>query len=194
MEKHLSSDHNGKPNRACIYCKKVFITEGDFKSHLHLEHSLPVSKPEIIDQVQVKSAFGNTFKSFHIDGDDSPDFLEFMLEKESIIRETLLKNAQRSPIKVQICVTIRLEKPTREEDEKTEIHLNTEMTPVFAEGLSRQGYFEMIDRLLAILFSFTAHGSGWVLDKKIQVEVKMASLTPARGSSYLALPSELQGM
>ena len=121
-------------------------------------------------------------------------FLNSCLKKNLLFTKTCIKNAQRSPLKVQICVNIRSEKPTEEGDEKTEIHLNTEMTPDFAEGLSRPDYFEMVDRLLATLFSFTAHGSGWVLDKIIQVEVKMASFTPVRGSSYLALPSELQGI
>ena len=52
----------------------------------------------------------------------------------------------------------------------------------------------MVDNMLAILFSFTAHGSGWALEKINHLEVKMAKFHPVRGSSYIALPGELQGL
>ena len=195
MQIHLSSTHGGNPARVCTYCKQVFITEESFTCHLQNEHSLPVSKQnDSKDQSPIISAFEDTFKTFRIDGENDLDFLEFMLKKESQIRQKLFELAQKRPLKVQISVNIRLEKPTGETSEKTDIHLNTDMTPVFAEGLSKQDYFEMIDKLLSTLFSFTAHGSGWLLDKIKHLDVKMVSFTPVRGSSYIALPSELQGI
>ena len=42
--------------------------------------------------------------------------------------------------------------------ETIEIHLNTEMKTVFADGLSTEDYFDMIDNMLAILCSMAAAG------------------------------------
>ena len=120
--------------------------------------------------------------------------LEFLLEKETLIRETLLENSQRKPVKVQLSVKLILQKPIEEDTEKIEVHLNTDMIPVFAQGLAKETFFEMIDKLLSTLFSFTAHGSLWTVDKIKTVESKTANFAPVRGSSDLALPSELQGV
>ena len=97
-------------------------------------------------------------------------------------------------MKVQLSVKLILQKPIEEDTDKIEVHLNTNMIPVFAQGLAKEKFFEMTYKLLSTLFSFTAHGSGWIVDKIKTVELKMANFAPVRGSSYLALPSELQGV
>ena len=195
MQSHLSTEHEGNPVRVCVYCKKVFIQEKEFKNHLHSEHSLPASQPiDPSENIRTKSAFENTFQSFYVDGDGSIDLIQFMLQNELIVRQTLLEKAQSSPLKMQMSANIRLQKPVEENPETIVIPLNTEMRTVFADGLSSEEYFDMIDNMLAILCSFTAHGSGWALEKINHLEVKMAKFTPVRGSSYIALPGELQGL
>ena len=72
--------------------------------------------------------------------------------------------------------------------------MNTDTIPVFAQGLAKETFFETIDTLLSTLFSFTAHGSVWTVDKVKTVELKIANFATVRRSSYLALPSELQGV
>ena len=62
---------------------------------------------------------------------------------------------------------------------------------VFTQSLAKETFFEVIDKLLSTLFSFTAHGSRWIMDKTKTLELKMADFAPVRESSYLALPSEL---
>ena len=52
----------------------------------------------------------------------------------------------------------------------------------------------MLDQLLSSLFSFTARGSGWMLKDITDLSLKLVSYVPIRGSSYLALPSDLQIM
>ena len=52
----LDSDSCWKPPRVCVYCKLVFISETDFKSHLQNKHFPTVSK-ESTDQLPVTSAF-----------------------------------------------------------------------------------------------------------------------------------------
>ena len=42
-----------------------------------------------------------------------------------------------------------------------------------------------------MLFTFTASGSGWMLDKILGLDVNFALFNPIRGSSYLPTPPEL---
>ena len=195
MQVHLSSQHNGKPTRICVYCKKIFMTESNFRKHLREQHSLPMrNQTDKIDDRNFNSAFNNTFKIFKIEAEDDHNLLEFLLEKETLIQETLMENSQRKLKKVQLSVKLILQKPIEEDTDKIEVHLNTDMNRVFAQGLAKETFFEMIDKLLSTLFSFRAHGSGWIVDEMKTVELKMANFAPVRGSSYLALPSELQGV
>ena len=133
MQVHLSSQHNGKPSRICVYCKKIFITESDFRKHLREQHSLPMrNQTDKKDDRNFSSAFNNTSKFFKIEAEDNPDLLEFLLEKETLIRETLMENSQRKPVKVQLSVKLILQKPFEEDTDKIEVHLNTVMISVFA--------------------------------------------------------------
>ena len=89
---------------------------------------------------------------------------------------------------------IRLQKPVEDNPETLEIHLNTDMRTVFADGLSSEDYFEMIDNVLAIQSSLTAHGSGCAVEKVNHLEVKTTKFTRVRGLTYFALTSDLQGL
>ena len=48
--------------------------------------------------------------------------------------------------------------------------------------------------MLSSLFSFTSHGSGWILKDINGFYVELVWYVPLRGSFYLALPSDLQSM
>ena len=49
------------------------------------------------------------------------------------------------------------------------------MTPVYAEGLSDADFSSMLEKLLAVLFTFASSGSGWLLIEKIlRVYIKFA--------------------
>ena len=182
MQVHLSSQHNGKPSRICVYCKKTFTTESDFRKHLREQHSLPMrNQTDKKDDRNFSSAFNNTFKIFKIEAEDKHDLLEFLLEKETLIRETLMEYSQRKPVEVQLSVKLILQKPFEEDADKIENHLNTDMIPVFAQGLAKETFFEMIDKLLSTLISFTAHGSGWDSGQNQNCGIKMANFAPVRG-------------
>ena len=45
--------------------------------------------------------------------------------------------------------------------------------------------------MICVLNCFSSNGIGWVLEKKNDLELKIVKYNPIRGSSYLALPSEL---
>ena len=66
------------------------------------------------------------------------------------------------------------------------------MTPVYAEGLSNADFSSMVEKMLAILFTFASSGSGWLLEKVLRVNIKFPKYRPASGSSYIVLPPHLQ--
>ena len=67
------------------------------------------------------------------------------------------------------------------------------MTAVYAEGLSNADFSSMLEKKLAVMFTFASSGSGWLLIEKIlRVYIKFAKYRPASGSSYVNLPPHLQ--
>ena len=49
----------------------------------------------------------------------------------------------------------------------------------------------MAKKMMAALPAFASSGSGWVVEKIIKLDIKLARNRPIRGSSYLALPHML---
>ena len=92
MQAHLTTKHERKPARVCIYCKKVFINEKDFKSHFQNEHTLPIAHSNDSLTSKSNSAVRNMFKTLQLEGDDSIDLIQFVLRKEPVIRQTLLES------------------------------------------------------------------------------------------------------
>ena len=76
-----------------------------------------------------------------------------MMQEEPLIRLVFLFNPQKKPLKVQFFVNFRVEKlMTDEFEKKMEIYFKAEITTVFAEGLSNQDYFEILDRMFPLCF------------------------------------------
>ena len=78
-----------------------------------------------------------------------------------------------------------------EEDEHTTISAKTDMKTVYYDGLSEDEFFTMVQQTICVLNCFSSNGSGWVLEKINNSELKIVKFNPIRGSSYLALSSEL---
>ena len=53
-------------------------------------------------------------------------------------------------------------------------------------------FSSMVEKILAVLFTFASSGSGCLLEKVLRVNIKFAKYRPASGSSYIDLPPPLQ--
>ena len=98
---------------------------------------------------------------------------------------------------MQLSARVKLEKPALEDEDATDltIHVNSKMETVYlGERLTDDAFFTMLDQMLSSLFSSTSHGSEWMLKDINGLYVQLVSYVPIRGSSYLALPSDLQSM
>ena len=49
----------------------------------------------------------------------------------------------------------------------------------------------MVDKMVNTLYTFTASGSGWILKKIVELDVKFTIFNPIRGFSYLPTPLEM---
>ena len=114
------------------------------------------------------------------------------LKIDTLISEQLTQGPQ----KVQLCAKLRLikvlyDEPDIPEDDRIEIYANSLMTPVNANGLSDEEYWQMVEKMMSVLATFNSLGSGWTLEKVLKVDFKFARFRPIHGSSYIALPSKI---
>ena len=199
MKKHVEEKHGSTKQKLCIYCNSLFSDTKIFNKHLQEVHSLPPvtqtqnSKGKLLQA----SAFGGTVQTYYLEANGDHDFLQFMVDRKQLIDEIIEEAVQAEPKKVQLSARVKLEKPALEDEDATDltIHVNSKMETVYlGERLTEDAFFTMLDQMLSSLFSFTSHGSGWMLKDINGLYVKLVSYVPIRGSSYLALPSDLQSM
>ena len=69
--------------------------------------------------------------------------------------------------------------------------LRSQMVPVYGTSLPQDDFLSAVDKILNTLFTFTASGSGWILEKIVDLDVKFATFNPIRGYSFLPTPPEL---
>ena len=74
-----------------------------------------------------------------------------------------------------------------EDDKRIAIIASSLMTPVCNEGFSNDNFVEMVERMLAVLFTSASSGSGWLLEKVLRVNIKFSKCRPASCSSYIDL-------
>ena len=77
------------------------------------------------------------------------------------------------------------------EDERVEIFANSMMMPLYANGLSDKFFLEMLGKMEAVFQNFSAHCSDWVLQRVIEVYIKIGKVLPIRGSSFIPLPAKI---
>ena len=66
------------------------------------------------------------------------------------------------------------------------------MQPVYKEGLREDEYMDMVEKMFATLYTFTASGSGWLVVEIVQFEIRVALVAPMTGSSLIALPNKIR--
>ena len=77
------------------------------------------------------------------------------------------------------------------EDERVEMFANSMMTPLYANGLSDELFLEMLGKIEAVFQNFSAHDSGWVLQRVNELYIIIGKMLPIRGSSFIPLPVKI---
>ena len=169
-----------------------------FAQRMNSIHSLPVFGPEYHPkEATAETAFNGVLQTYEIvnnTADRDPEC--FMLNQKSAIATLIEQWLSQGPQKVQFAVKVQLLKLHQEEnstetEERIEIYANSLMTPIYVMGLTDELYWSMAKKMMAVLSTFASSGSGYVVEKKIKLDVKFARYRPSCGSSYLALPQKL---
>lgn len=187
---HFRTVHDTYFFRFCNYCCKAFDSKDVLNSHYEEIHGLPAPKSKAECKQPIETAFNGALKVYSIPGTVEQDLLDFMLENKKQIDGIIKENVEKTGRKVQFCVTLDLEKNMKAES--TKVFIRSPMQIVYQTGLSESEFLDMVDTMLCTLWSFTASGSGWTVDKITQLEIKISVFNPIKGSSYIAVPGELQ--
>ena len=115
--------------------------------------------------------------------------MQFMTDVKPEIYQRVSENAYRTGRKLQLILKVELTKPTK--DEEPELFLRSQRVPVYGTSLPQDDFLSAVDKLLNTLFTFTASGSGWILEKIVDLDAKFATFNPIRRSSFLPTPPEL---
>ena len=116
-----------------------------------------------------------------------------MQSKRAQIEEIIEQKISSGPQKFQFSAELSFFKPKHDTDEDGEnlvVFANSLLTPVIAGGISNDDFALMVEKMMAVLFTFVSSGSGWQLDRVIRLHLNFAKYRPFRVSSFIALPYE----
>ena len=169
LEQHMLTQHSSFTN-CCRSCHLGFNNSHLYAQHARSLHSILVFGAEFQPtQPPDQSAFNGSLQSYSMEPTDDEmvvarDLQAFMKFKQERIQEMIDQKLSADKQKVQFSADVQLLKhfpEPDEDDERITIFANSLMTPVYAEGLSNADISSMVEKLLAVLFTFASSGSGW---------------------------------
>ena len=92
------------------------------------------------------------------------------------IDQLVSENVNHTSQKMHLVLRTELSKPTK--GEETELFLRSHMVPVYGNTLPQDDFLAAVDKMINTLFTFTASGSGWILDKITELDIKFATFNP----------------
>ena len=75
--------------------------------------------------------------------------------------------------------------------ERTVLFLKNKILTVYFEGTVGDQYFELIERMVNQVKSFSSHGSRWIIDGNEKLQISFAAYSPIRAAIYLEQPDAL---
>ena len=199
---HSRSRHGGKKvESVCIYCNHCFMSKENFVQPLKNRHGLPVWAKDATTQSEspnhigpsqarmlereppkqgaslskpVQSAFNGDVEVYNIKPTMEIDLLAYLTSVKPEIDEILQNKTSHGAHKVQLTAELKLMKPRiDEEDEHTTIFAKADMKTVYYDGLSEDEFFTLVQQMICVLNCFSSNGSGWVLEKINNLELKL---------------------
>ena len=190
-DQHFRAKHGTQLQKMCVYCGVAFDDAQTFFKHLLEKHDLPPPIDSIKEKTKpISSAFNGALQVFKIIGSGENDLMQFMNDVKPQIDQLVSENVNHTSQKMHLVLRTELSKPTK--GEETELYLRSHMVPVYGNTLPQDDFLAAVDKMINTVFTFTASGSGWILDKITELDIKFATFNPIRGSSYLPTPPELE--
>ena len=141
-----------------------------------------------------ESAFPGVLRRF--ESTEAEESQKFHADTKTQNRHSNKKAVDSSPQRGQLCAKLRIIKvlyddPDITEYDRIETYANSLMTPVYANGLSDEAYWQMLEKMMSVLATFNSLRSGWTLEKTLKFDVKFARFRPINCSSFIALLSKI---
>ena len=193
MNQHTRREHGGEVQNHCAYCTLVFNNQSNFNQHLENAHGLPFwNRGQSNSQaVPVQSAIRGALEIYETEGNDHTDVLSFRNSSRYHINELIRQKTLEGPQKVQLSLSIKLNKGVNEEEKLVTIYANAELQTVYADGLSEEQFFESVQHIVNVVSMYATSGSDWIIEKVEKLDIQFAKFNPIRRSTYRALPAEL---
>ena len=112
------------------------------------------------------------------------DLLAYLIS----LKPEVQNKTSRGSVKLQLTAELKLMKSRVDEEDDEQ---KTDMKTVYYDCLSEDEFFPMVQQIICVLNCFSSIGSRWVLEKLNKLNINFVKFNPIRGSSHLALPSEL---
>ena len=127
-------------------------------------------------------------KVLSIHGCNKNDLLQLLTDVKLHVDGLVSENVSRTATEIEFIAKVEPSKPTQ--GEETSLFLHSGIQPAYNTELPQADFLAMAEKLLNLLFTFTASGSRRVLDKIVQLDIDFATLNPIRGFSYWPTPAE----
>ena len=151
--------------------------------HLNEKHDLPPPADLFRGKSRpVASEFNGALKVLSIHGCNENDLLQLLTDVKLQFDGLLSENVSRTATEIEFIAKVELFKPTK--GEETSLFFHSGIQPVYNTKLPQADFLAMVEKLLNLLFTSTASGSRWVLEKIVQLGIDFGTLNPLRGSSY----------
>ena len=152
-------------------------------------HSAPFRTPVLL--LHKSAAINSHFQIFRIAlAEDLVDPFAFLLDHKDHLKTFLVEKLQgQGHSRVGLCVQVQLMKPLDEQS----------VTPYFNSSLLRvvgiiddDDWFENIEQIICQINVFCTVVSGWVVQKLINVDLKVCKGRAFSGSSYIPTPPKME--
>lgn len=152
-----------------------------------------ISKPDSLTIKEIETAFTGRMKTFIVENTvDMKDPKLFMERARPLLLEKITDQIKEKNIKVNIVLLTEYTKPLNNVKNNQEMNFKTKNTVVLKTTIIEDMLKTKERKISTEMEEFAAKGSGWTLNKILNLELRINRYVPLRGSSYIDLPTKLK--
>ena len=120
----------------------------------------------------------------------------FSIARNSFIKKSAEILQQKGPFKAYLTLRVELKKRILQDGEEayefTQPYFNSTTTTILNELEIRDFYDQAVEEILNRIARWISKGSGWVIERILNLYFNVVSYKPLKGRSYLPLPEKLR--
>lgn len=142
--------------------------------------------------VEIEKAFKNRMKTYLID--NRPNIKDpkiFLENSRPLIVNKIREIMQENNYKMNIVLLAEYKKPSNNENIFQQMNFKTKNTIILHTSNIEESTKDKEKKILTEMEEFVTKGSGWTLNKILNLELRINRYVPLRGSSYIELPKKI---